>query len=97
MLIDKRTFLLLPEEIALRLLERAIERAGDEGPVELGKLEALYRAMLYFVSSGHFRRSLAGAIVTLAANEITVERAPPRRAKALTTRRRGNAKPTKSR
>ena len=31
----------LPAEIALRLIGRAIVRAGNEGPVELGKLEAL--------------------------------------------------------
>ena len=35
----------LPAEIALRLLGRAIARTGDEGPVELGKLEALYEAL----------------------------------------------------
>ncbi len=29
----------LPAEVALRLLGRAIAHAGDEGPVELGKLE----------------------------------------------------------
>ena len=31
----------LPAEIALRLLGRAVARVGDEGPVELAKLEAL--------------------------------------------------------
>jgi len=89
----------LPAEIALRLLGRALAKAGDEGPVELGKLEAL-KAALDAAQNGdisRFRRSLAGAIVTLGMREITVERAPPRRGRALTKRGRGNAKPTKSR
>ncbi len=34
-----------PSEIAIRLLGRAIGRIGDEGPVELGKLESLYQAL----------------------------------------------------
>ena len=33
----------LPAEIALRLLGRALASVGDEGPVELAKLEALKR------------------------------------------------------
>ena len=64
------------EEIALRLLGRAIAHAGDEGPVELGKLEALQAALS---ASGPIRRTLAGALVTRRANVLTVERAPPRR------------------
>ncbi len=89
----------LPDEVALRLLDRALASAGDEGPVELGKLEALKAALDSAQKTGNarFRRSLAGAIVTLSGRQITVERAPPRRGRALTTRRRGNAKPTKSR
>ena len=39
---DAAQFCRLPAEVALRLLGRAIARTGDEGPVELGKLEALY-------------------------------------------------------
>ncbi len=35
----------LPAEVALRLLGRAIARAGNEGPVELGKLEALHAGL----------------------------------------------------
>ena len=34
-----------PSEIAIRLLGRAIDRIGDEGPVELGKLESLHEAL----------------------------------------------------
>jgi tRNA(Ile)-lysidine synthase len=89
----------LPAEIALRLIGRAVAGAGDEGPVELAKLEALKAALDAAQGAGNtrFRRSLAGAIVTLRPGQITVERAPPRRGKALTTAGRGSAKPAKSR
>lgn len=97
----------LPAEIGLRLLGRAIASLGDEGPVELGKLEALKEALDAAQKSGtrRYRRSLAGALVTLAKGKITVERAPPRkqpsRATSLTKRRQGAAKgrapPAKSR
>ena len=70
----------LPAEVALRLLGRAVAWVGDEGPVELGKLEALAEALAAAsVRPGRFRRTLAGATVTLAEGRITVERAPPRR------------------
>ena len=100
---DAAGYARLPAEIALRLIGRAVARAGDEGPVELAKLEALKAAFDAAQNADQkggnasFRRSLAGAIVTLAGRQITVERAPPRRGKALTTGRRGNAKPAKSR
>ncbi len=89
----------LPAEIALRLLRRAITRVGDEGPAELAKLEALQAALdaVLTAGSGRFRRSLAGALVTLAGGKIVVERAPPRLRKSLTTDRRGPAKRSKSR
>ena len=35
----------MPEEIRLRLLKRAIDRFGHEGPAELGKVEALLAAL----------------------------------------------------
>ena len=37
--IDIDAFLTLPNEIRLRLLQRAIDRVGHEGPAELGKVE----------------------------------------------------------
>jgi tRNA(Ile)-lysidine synthase len=77
---DARGFRGLPEEIALRLLGRAIAQLGDEGPVELGKLETLYSA-LSAASSLPFRRTLAGALVTIDADRLKIERAPPRRSK----------------
>ena len=84
--IERKCFADLTEEIALRLLGRAIARVGDEGPVELGKLESLTVAARAVVLSdpphATFRRTLAGALVTLRRDRLTVERAPPRRSRA---------------
>lgn len=82
-------FARLASEIALRLLSRAITSVGDEGPVELAKLEGLHDVLTGTQRSGigHLRRSLAGAIVTLQPGSILIERAPPRRIKSLTKRR----------
>ncbi|MBX9825897.1 MAG: tRNA lysidine(34) synthetase TilS [Xanthobacteraceae bacterium] len=84
---DAAEFCGLAEEIGLRVLERAIDGAGDEGPVELGKLEALFGALTDAMEGAHaaphgaarFRRTLAGAVVTLMGGRLVVERAPPRR------------------
>jgi len=73
---DAERFRALPAEIGLRLLGRAIAHAGNEGPVELGKLEVLYAALRHEV---RLRRTLAGALVTLTGRQLTVERAPSRR------------------
>ena len=99
MAFDAGGFVIMPAEIGLRLLGRAIAEVGDEGPVELAKLEALKAALDAAKESGtrRFRRSLAGAMVTLEANRITVERAPARRTKSLTKARRAQAKRPKSR
>ncbi|MDP2410783.1 MAG: tRNA lysidine(34) synthetase TilS [Pseudolabrys sp.] len=95
---DLQGYCRLPAEIALRLLGRAVTTAGDEGPVELAKLEALKEGLDAALSGKQrFRRSLAGAIVTLTQDRITVERAPPRRGNALTTRRTGPARPPRTR
>jgi tRNA(Ile)-lysidine synthase len=73
----------LPDEIGLRLLGRVIAATGDEGPVELGKLEAMYEALFEAIgTAGRFRRTLAGALVMLRGGEIVIERAPPRRGRA---------------
>ena len=97
--IDAAAYSGLPAEIALRLIGRAVARVGDEGPVELAKLEALKTALdaAQKTGNGRFRRSLAGAIVTLVGARLTVERAPPRRGRPLTTRRTDNGKRPKSR
>jgi tRNA(Ile)-lysidine synthase len=83
---DMAAFARLPEEIGLRLLGRVIQWAGDEGPVELAKLEALcgslaapIDAALDGVNPRRFRRTLAGAMITLSGTKLTVERAPSRR------------------
>ena len=81
----------LPAEVGLRLLGRAIAHAGNEGPVELGKLEWLYQALS--TSRAPLRRTLAGAVVTLRGGRLVVERAPPRRTGAA--RGSGNRRFTK--
>jgi tRNA(Ile)-lysidine synthase len=95
---DAEKFARLPAEVALRLLGRAIAHAGDEGPVELRKLESLHEALSEALSeallgadagagrgSVRLRRTLAGALVTLTGSSLAVERAPPRRAGPVRT------------
>jgi tRNA(Ile)-lysidine synthase len=82
----------LPREIAIRVLGWTIRKAGDGRP-ELGKLEAFYDAMHESLDAyawpadvepmlkfAKFRRTLAGALVTVARDKITIEPAPPRKA-----------------
>lgn len=77
---DAAAFFRLPEEVALRLLGRAVGHAGSEGPVELGKLEALHAALRARQGSDSLlRRTLAGAMIACDPGLIVVERAPPRR------------------
>ena len=82
---DAKAFAAMPEEIRLRLLLRAIDRFGHEGPAELGKLEALLsaldRAGARNTESPRLRlkQTLAGALVSLTGDRIRVEAAPPRR------------------
>ena len=73
-------FFELPEELALRLLGRAIDGAGNEGPVELGKLEALFEALCS--AGGRFRRTIAGAVVTISGGSLTAN--PPMPKKSVT-------------
>jgi tRNA(Ile)-lysidine synthase len=105
--LDADKFARLPAEVALRLLGRAIGRTGDEGPLQLGKLEALYQAICSArigragaptrepargAAAFRLRRTLAGALVTLARDRLQIEPAPPRASKSrrgrktLTTR-----------
>jgi tRNA(Ile)-lysidine synthase len=96
---DRERFFALPDEIALRLLGQAIAHAGNEGPVELRKLETLFAALTQAQGGSAFRRTLAGAMVTAEPAGLLIERAPPRRARsgkapgrripALTTRKTG--------
>ena len=82
-------FFELPEEIALRLVGRAIAPVGNEGPVELAKLERLMAALAAAARRGRaFARTLAGAMVTLSRHGITIERAPARRNPPKSSRKR---------
>ena len=76
---DAAGFARLPAEIALRLLGRAVAQTGDEGPVELASWKRLKPRSMRpeTAANARFRRSLAGAMVTLAGGQIAVERAPP--------------------
>lgn len=78
---DRDGFFRLPEEVALRVLGRAIAHSGAEGPVELAKLEALHAALTQARQGREsaFRRTLAGAMVSCERGLVVVERAPPRR------------------
>ena len=78
----------MPEEIRLRLLQRAIDRFGHEGPAELGKVEALLSVLdRALAESGPKRRprlkqTLAGALISLIDDRISIAPAPPRRRRA---------------
>ena len=87
---DATAFAALPEEIRLRLLKRAIDRYGHEGPAELGKVEVLLASLDQAVAESttgrrqgagqtRFKQTLAGALVGLARGRIRIEPAPIRR------------------
>jgi tRNA(Ile)-lysidine synthase len=80
--LDAAAFLSLPGEIRVRLLQRAIDRAGHEGPAELGKIESLLDELVGALSQRPvraFRRTLAGALVGIGRGMVAIEPAPPRR------------------
>lgn len=81
---DSENFFSAPEEIRVRLLMRAIDRAGHGGTAELGKTEVLLRALMTARHGGktppQLRQTLAGAVISLGRNVIAVSPAPPRRA-----------------
>jgi tRNA(Ile)-lysidine synthase len=87
--IDAAAFDKLAGEIGLRLLARMLVPVA-EGPVQLGKLEVLKEALDAAIGAheARFRRSLAGALVTLRHGEIVVEPAPPRRGKVTRGKKR---------
>jgi tRNA(Ile)-lysidine synthase len=90
---DAGMFAAMPEEIRLRLLMRAIDRFGHEGPAELGKVEALL-AQLDRGSTGKpnkgtrkparigLKQTLAGALVSVGKGRIRIEPAPVRRGRS---------------
>jgi tRNA(Ile)-lysidine synthase len=89
---DAKAFAVMPEEIRLRLLLRAIDRFGHEGPAELGKVEALMSALDRAVAENtgrsrsrpapRLKQTLAGALVSLIDGRISITPAPPRRRRA---------------
>jgi tRNA(Ile)-lysidine synthase len=85
---EPRAFVALPAEIRLRLLMRAINRVGTEGPVELGKAEALLDRLDRTLAGigdggtstpGRLKQTLAGALVSITRDAIRITPAPPRR------------------
>jgi tRNA(Ile)-lysidine synthase len=89
---DASAFAALPEEIRLRLLLRAINRFGHEGPAELGKVEALLARLDRGFAEKHakmgprpqqirLKQTLAGALVNVSQGRIRIEPAPLRRRK----------------
>jgi tRNA(Ile)-lysidine synthase len=80
-LIEAPTFLTLPYEVRLRVLHRAIDRAGYEGPAELGKVETLLDEVVGAVTANArmLRRTLAGALIEVGGGTIGIAPAPPRR------------------
>ncbi|MHB0769899.1 tRNA lysidine(34) synthetase TilS [Bradyrhizobium sp. 5.13L] len=83
---EASAFAALPEEVRLRLLLRAINALGHEGPAELGKVEtlmsALDQAMAASRSAGArpvLKQTLAGALISVAGGRIHIAPAPARR------------------
>jgi tRNA(Ile)-lysidine synthase len=90
--LDAAAFAALPEEVRLRLLIRAINAFGQEGPAELGKAEALLAQLDRCLApqgakSGSrgaqitLKRTLAGALVSVRADRVVITTAPSRRRK----------------
>lgn len=87
---EASAFAVLPEEVRLRLLLRAVNALGHEGPAELGKVETLMAALDQAIaaspragSNGRpaLKQTLAGALISLAGGRIHIAPAPARRSK----------------
>jgi len=79
--LDGGVLLALPEEIALRVLIRAVDGHGDQPPDRLARSEALLGAVREALRAGlEVSRTLAGAKIAVRAGRVTVTAAPPRRA-----------------
>ena len=77
---DARSYFALPAEIALRLLGRAIDGTGHEGPAELRKLEALQAALADAEAAERpLKRTLAGAVIEFDGRSLRIDSAPARR------------------
>src|SRR5258705_11141167 len=66
---DAGAFAGLPEEIRLQLLKAAIDRAGHEGPAELGKVEALLAVLDRAIANGErqarLKQTVGGGAMSL--------------------------------
>ncbi|MGY3031318.1 tRNA(Ile)-lysidine synthase [Bradyrhizobium sp. USDA 4354] len=85
---EASAFAALPEEVRLRLLLRAINALGHEGPAELGKVETLLSALDEAIAASLdaratgrpvLKQTLAGALISLAGGRIQIAPAPVRR------------------
>jgi tRNA(Ile)-lysidine synthase len=90
---EAAAFATLPEEVRLRLLLRAIDALGHEGPAELGKVETLLAALdqalrdqgmsarSHAPAKGRaiLKQTLAGALISLVRGRIHIAPAPARR------------------
>jgi tRNA(Ile)-lysidine synthase len=95
--VDAADWRALPDEISLRLLGRTIGAIGTEGPVEFGKLEALTEALAAAMEDGQrFRRTLAGAMVSIQKGYVVIEQAPARRSRLRHQKLRHHKVPCKS-
>ncbi|MFC0242279.1 tRNA lysidine(34) synthetase TilS [Rhodopseudomonas telluris] len=83
---DATAFCALAAEIRIRLLLRVLGRVGREGIPELGKAEALDRAIQTAAAAVFparrqikLKQTLAGAVISLTADRLVITPAPPRR------------------
>lgn len=73
-----------PDEISLRILVSEVSRFGTEGEAELGKAERLHAELKAAFATGvDCARTLAGAMVRLKGEGLTIAPAPARRKKAV--------------
>jgi tRNA(Ile)-lysidine synthase len=80
--LDGASVAALPEALALRVIDRALDRAGGEGPRRLERLERLVLdALLPALRAGRpLRRTLRGLLIEARGNRaLTIRRAPRRR------------------
>jgi len=101
---EASAFANLPEEVRLRLLLRAVNALGHEGPAELGKVETLLAALDQAIAASLaaspraaangrpvLKQTLAGALISLAGGRIHIAPAPARRSKGRTRADQGGS------
>lgn len=78
--LDGAALLALPEEIALRILIRAVGGHADQEPDRLSRSETLLSVVLEALRGGRtLGRTLAGAKISVRIGEVEITAAPPRR------------------